>query len=152
MAIPTRLGYKKVRHAWSTLPPAVVRPPCGYGSSGGRHARIANDEIITWQAGRSIPQSEDLEWLGTATVAASSDPILPLISANVTRRTFLNKGCACGALILAGSSRGISETTESKPPKEDLTHPVNPPQVMAVLTDIDRTGGRDPFDSPKEIP
>lgn len=58
----------------------------------------------------------------------------------MNRRTFLNQGCACGALILAGASRGISEATESRPPKADLTNPANPQQVMAVLTDIDRSG------------
>ena len=61
---------------------------------------------------------------------------------NMNRRTFVAKDCACGALLLAGTSRGISETTESNPPKEDLTHPIKPTQVMAVLTDIDRSGDK----------
>ena len=66
---------------------------------------------------------------------------------NMNRRTFVTQGCACGALLLAGTSHGISETTEAKPPKEDLTHPVNPPQVMAVLTDIDRSGDKNLIDA-----
>jgi hypothetical protein len=66
---------------------------------------------------------------------------------NINRRTFVTQGCACGALLLAGTSPGISETTETKPPKDDLTHPVNPPQVMAVLTDIDRSGDKSLIDA-----
>jgi len=66
---------------------------------------------------------------------------------NMNRRTFVTQGCACGALLLAGTSPGLSETTESKPPKDDLTHPVNPPQVMAVLTDIDRSGDKSLIDA-----
>jgi hypothetical protein len=66
---------------------------------------------------------------------------------NMNRRTFVTQGCACGALLLAGTSPGISETTETKPPKDDLTHPVNPPQVMAVLTDIDRSGDKSLIDA-----
>jgi hypothetical protein len=53
----------------------------------------------------------------------------------MNRRTFVTQGCACGALVLAGASRGVSETTTSPPAKDDYTHPVNSPQVMAVLTD-----------------
>jgi hypothetical protein len=60
----------------------------------------------------------------------------------MNRRTFVSKGCACGAMILAGAACGMSATTESKPPKDDLTNPVNAPQVMAVLTDIDRSGDK----------
>ena len=66
---------------------------------------------------------------------------------NMNRRTFITKGCACGALLLAGTSHGISETTESKPPKDDLTHPVSPSQVMAVLTDIDHSGDKSLIDA-----
>jgi hypothetical protein len=66
---------------------------------------------------------------------------------NMNRRTFVTKGCACGALLLAGTSCGISETPESKPPKEDYTLPINPPQVMAVLTDIDGSGDKNLVDA-----
>ncbi len=66
---------------------------------------------------------------------------------NLNRRQFVTHGCACGALLLAGTSPGMSETTEAKPPKDDLTHRVNPPQVMAVLTDIDRSGDKNPTDA-----
>jgi hypothetical protein len=58
----------------------------------------------------------------------------------MNRRSFITKGCACGTLIMAGTSRAVSETTNSKPPKNDLTIPINPAQVMSVLSDIDRTG------------
>jgi hypothetical protein len=65
----------------------------------------------------------------------------------MNRRVFLTQGCACGALILTGTSPGIAETTDAKPPKDDLTQPVNPFQVMAVLTDIDRSGDKSLIDA-----
>jgi len=69
----------------------------------------------------------------------------------INRRTFVTRGCACGALFLAGATAGMAEASETKSPpeatpptgtqplKEDLTIAFCPPQVMAVLTDIDRT-------------
>ena len=61
-------------------------------------------------------------------------------SANLNRRSFLTKGCACGALLLADASTGLAQTNNAAVLKDKYTHPVNPSQVMAVLTDIDRTG------------
>ncbi len=55
------------------------------------------------------------------------------------RRAFVTQGCACGALLLAGSARGLAAGNDDEPPKPDLTQPVNPAQVMAVLNDIDRS-------------
>jgi hypothetical protein len=59
---------------------------------------------------------------------------------DMNRRTFVTHGCACGALVLAGTSRGVAATAESNPPKNDPAIPINPAQVMAVLSDIERTG------------
>lgn len=62
----------------------------------------------------------------------------------INRRTFVTSGCAGGALLLAGTTPGISETADSRPAasKDDpiQTQPVVAQQVMAVLTDIDRSG------------
>ena len=55
------------------------------------------------------------------------------------RRTFVTQGCACGALVLAGVSEAMASTAESKPQKDDPTFSMKPAQVMAVLTDIDRS-------------
>jgi hypothetical protein len=58
----------------------------------------------------------------------------------MNRRTFITHGCACGTLILSGAARGPAASTESSPAKPDQPLPVNPGQVMAVLTDIDGSG------------
>ena len=63
------------------------------------------------------------------------------VGATMNRRTFITHGCASGTLILAGASRGPAASAESNPPQPDAPLPVNPGQVMAVLTDID--GSRD---------
>jgi len=58
----------------------------------------------------------------------------------MNRRTFVAHGCACGTLVLAGASPDLAAAAASSPPTPDPALPVNPPQVMAVLTDIDRSG------------
>jgi hypothetical protein len=62
------------------------------------------------------------------------------VGATMNRRTFITHGCACGTLILAGASRGPAAGTESSSAKPDPPLPINPGQVMAVLTDIDGSG------------
>jgi hypothetical protein len=59
----------------------------------------------------------------------------------MNRRAFVGGSCACGALLLAGASNGVAQTAESKP-KDDLTYAVHPPQIMAVLSDIERSGDK----------
>jgi len=64
----------------------------------------------------------------------------------MNRRAFVTRGCACVTLLLAGTARSLPETSEAqpkgetKPAVEDLTQSLNPAQVMAVLSDIDRSG------------
>ena len=58
----------------------------------------------------------------------------------MNRRTFVAHGCAGGTLILAGASGDLAAGAASSPPPPDPALPVNPPQVMAVLTDLDRSG------------
>lgn len=58
----------------------------------------------------------------------------------MNRRTFFTQSCACSALILSGASPVHGETTTEKPSKNEFEHPVNPQQVMAVLTEIDKSG------------
>ncbi len=58
----------------------------------------------------------------------------------MNRRTFVTRGCACGTLILAGIPRGLAASAGSQPPAPASTLPVNPPQVMAALTDVDASG------------
>ncbi len=56
------------------------------------------------------------------------------------RRSFIGAGCACGALFAAGLTEiGDQAIAAETPSKDDLTYKINPAQMMAVLTDIDRT-------------
>ncbi len=57
----------------------------------------------------------------------------------MNRRTFVTHGCACGTLLLAGLPRGLA-AGGAPPPGPPAPLPVNLPQVMAVLTDVDRSG------------
>ena len=62
----------------------------------------------------------------------------------MNRRTFIAHGGACGTLLLAGAARGRANEAGggsgggAAPPPTPL--PVNLPQVMAVLGDIDASG------------
>lgn len=58
----------------------------------------------------------------------------------MNRRTFLTQSYACSALILSNPAAAHGETTTEKHPKNEFEQPVNPQQVMAVLTDIDNGG------------
>lgn len=62
----------------------------------------------------------------------------------MNRRRFLTQGCACGAVLLAGNGPVAAEssTPPPKPDKNDPTIPVNPKQVAAVLSQIDRSGDK----------
>jgi len=57
----------------------------------------------------------------------------------MNRRLFIHQGCACGLMFLAAQSGDTVTAEESVEPKPDLTQPIKPEQVMAVLTDIDQT-------------
>ncbi len=63
------------------------------------------------------------------------------------RRAFVSRGCACGALLLAGAGQGTAEPNEPAETKPDLTQEINPGQVMAVLGDIDRSGDKGLIDA-----
>lgn len=61
----------------------------------------------------------------------------------MNRRAFVSQGCACGALLLAGGAGSSATAGESSPSaKADQAQPINPHQVMAVLTDVDRSGDK----------
>ncbi len=66
----------------------------------------------------------------------------------MNRRKFVTHGCACGALIMAGLAETSSDVLAADPPpQDDLTYKINPPQVMAVLTDIDRSDDKNLIDA-----
>ena len=58
----------------------------------------------------------------------------------MNRRTFIAHGGACGTLLLAGAARGRAAGAGGGAPAPGAPLPVNLPQVMAVLGDIDASG------------
>lgn len=60
------------------------------------------------------------------------------------RRIFLTQGCACGALLFAGSpaANAADDAAAPKPDPKDSTVPVNPQQIAAVLSQIDQSGDK----------
>jgi hypothetical protein len=66
----------------------------------------------------------------------------------MNRREFVAHGCACGALMMAGLAETSSDALAADAPaKDDLTYPINPPQIMAVLTDIDGSNDKNMIDA-----